>query len=1266
MWDKTLRGLHAIRQELMSGLGNIEMRQAIWEKHYWRGAGEEKDQKLAFEEVEKLCRRLNINSSSEALLRLFKQADTLHRNFLDFDDFRRFVKLLKGRPEIDRLYKKLCAAGVFDITVFESFMREEQKSSLSPSELQAVFERYSEPLSATQTRAMTLETFTTFLLSPDNSAFLDQHGRVWHDMTRPLSDYYVSSSHNTYLVGHQLVGESTIEGYIRALLHSCRSVELDIYDGEQPSEPQIFHGKTLTSKVSLREVCHAIWKYGFVTSPYPIIISAEVHCSLAGQDAIARIMKEVFKGALVQEPHPGVIEKLPSPEELKGRILFKTKNLNLLGRRKSSSSSSGIVGDEYELTDTSVSASSSTSDSNVIFEQGRSKRHGRRRESDSSTVKELKDDFLKVGSHVLQHVRRAKAAPKALQQPRPVAASPRTAASLPGSSAPSSSLFGSLSSSPAPLYTGPAYPQAPILLTPRSALSPEPLHTPPSSAAKPRMSPALLSLLVYTVGVKCRGINKKEFYAPEHMFSLSETTANRMLKNAGGITDLIKHCRTRLVRVYPKGTRIGSTNFDPHRFWSAGAQLVAINWQTFDLGYMINRAMFQRNGRAGYVLKPPVLLAPGPGPPPGIATPTTNTGGPKDLLAKRTKHVCDVTIVSAQQLPPPRDASSSSSGLGAVDPLVEVSLHVPEWPGAGLTAIAVPARTVSVRTGLVKGNGFNPVWEERLKIPFDVVGEMRELVFVRFAVRSGEREDADPLAVYCASLGSLGMGYRHLPLHDMQLSQYLFSTLFNERNRSVTFLKRKNGLFKKAHELGVLCSVDVAVIIFGASWLSFRHSPGQYRQGSLADGYCYFYLDERHGHDSKLFQYCSTDIRDVVQRHLRHTGERDTRGPADFSDAGAKNDNAGDGDDDEDADGEDVIVPSTKKGSSSARLGDDDEFKPSARVITDATKNRQSVSHGRSRQDLPPSVFPPVPQYDHQHPVSSDRHHHQRPYEDLTSNKKPRLDYALSLNTHMPRHSEHAHPLSAASSEDSIQRRAEDAMYMYQSQSQTYHHQPAPPQRIHSEPVHRSSHPHHTQYPAPYYEPPASNHHQPQGGYPFPGPPSDFAGWGRQPHAGGNSPFPTTFTAPPSYEHHVNGNARAASDKGSTTSSNNPARDSFARTFLEADQQRKIIALPQGGMPPRGATTTASFGLDWPTHAPRTPAPNAANSKNGMNAGPGDAGAGQGGAMSQDGGDTGNGNGPGPGNGEDGTDPGDVGNWLELLGGAPSGPDRSVSVEGLV
>jgi phosphatidylinositol phospholipase C delta len=191
------------------------------------------------------------------------------------------------------------------------------------------------------TATLSLEGFTAFLLSTSNSAFTDQSGSIHHDMNRPLWDYYVSSSHNTYLVGHQLVGDSTIEGYIRALLHSCRSVErkrilsswfrirlsfaaVDIFDGDK--EPVVYHGKTLTTKVSLRKACEAIAKYAFVVSPYPVILSAEVHCSIPQQDMIASIMHEVFGDSLVSAPegHPN-IQVLPSPEDLKGRILLKVR-----------------------------------------------------------------------------------------------------------------------------------------------------------------------------------------------------------------------------------------------------------------------------------------------------------------------------------------------------------------------------------------------------------------------------------------------------------------------------------------------------------------------------------------------------------------------------------------------------------------------------------------------------------------------------------------------------------------------------------------------------------------------------------------------------------------------------------------------------------------------------------------------------------------------------------------------------------------------------
>ena len=66
--------------------------------------------------------------------------------------------------------------------------------------------------------------FTPYLSSQENSAF-GEGPKVWMDTARLLSEYYIPSSHNTYLAGNQLMGTSTIEGYIRALLRNCRGVE---------------------------------------------------------------------------------------------------------------------------------------------------------------------------------------------------------------------------------------------------------------------------------------------------------------------------------------------------------------------------------------------------------------------------------------------------------------------------------------------------------------------------------------------------------------------------------------------------------------------------------------------------------------------------------------------------------------------------------------------------------------------------------------------------------------------------------------------------------------------------------------------------------------------------------------------------------------------------------------------------------------------------------------------------------------------------------
>lgn len=147
-------------------------------------------------------------------------------------------------------------------------------------------------------------------------------------------------------------------------------------------------------------------------------------------------------------------------------------------------------------------------------------------------------------------------------------------------------------------------------------------------------------------------------------------------------------------------------------------------------------------------------------------------------------------IISAQQLP--RRKNSVGREIfdnNILDPYVEVSIHAPDWLKAPLvpespTTFSTPSstttqasssaatpttsssnqtsststRVTTLRTAVVKNNGFNPVWEEKMSLQFDCVADLLDLVFVRFAVKDEHGESLEPLAVYCMPLGSLQQG----------------------------------------------------------------------------------------------------------------------------------------------------------------------------------------------------------------------------------------------------------------------------------------------------------------------------------------------------------------------------------------------------------------------------------------------------------------------------------------------------------------------------
>eukprot|EP00795_Rhopilema_esculentum_P013424 gene13424-4293_t len=178
---------------------------------------------------------------------------------------------------------------------------------------------------------MSIEGLTKYFMSDDNLVITPRRFIPVHqDMSAPLSHYFINSSHNTYLTGHQLTGRSSVEIYRQVLLSGCRCIELDCWDGKtEDQEPIITHGMTLCTEVPFKDVIESIAECAFKTSDFPVILSFENHCSAKQQAKMANYCQTVFGDMLLSKPLDEFpLEQgkpLPTLKSLKRKILIKNK-----------------------------------------------------------------------------------------------------------------------------------------------------------------------------------------------------------------------------------------------------------------------------------------------------------------------------------------------------------------------------------------------------------------------------------------------------------------------------------------------------------------------------------------------------------------------------------------------------------------------------------------------------------------------------------------------------------------------------------------------------------------------------------------------------------------------------------------------------------------------------------------------------------------------------------------------------------------------------
>lgn len=321
-----VRGLRTLKDYV----ANMSQKEKLdhWIRGYLKRADQNQDGKMSYDEVKRLLQMINIDLSEHYARCLFKRCDKTGNDRLDPGEIEEFCRELLRRPELDAVFIRYSSNSCVLATLELRDFLGDQGEDASLGHAKSLIHTYELNDWAQKNLFMTQNGFTMYMLSQENDVVNPDHTRVHQDMSRPLSHYFISSSHNTYLTKDQVTSASSTEPYIRALNQGCRCVELDCWDGDK-GEPAIYHGHTLTSKVAFKEVIETINQYAFKASPYPLTLSLENHCSVEQQAVMARHLRTILGSKLLTQPlRSQTTMDLPSPEELRGRILIKAKKQN--------------------------------------------------------------------------------------------------------------------------------------------------------------------------------------------------------------------------------------------------------------------------------------------------------------------------------------------------------------------------------------------------------------------------------------------------------------------------------------------------------------------------------------------------------------------------------------------------------------------------------------------------------------------------------------------------------------------------------------------------------------------------------------------------------------------------------------------------------------------------------------------------------------------------------------------------------------------------